>query len=421
MNDLPGANFVGQNLTNAIFSYAKLTDADFTGADVRGANFAFHAGFSGGITLTQLYSTESYQAHDLSAINLEGGNLAGATFADQNLTQAGFADAALTGASFREANLTNANFENAKLTDADFTDAEIRGARFYKGDFGTGLSLSQLYSTASYQAKDLRGIQGLYLSAGITTNLILPDGHIDGLNLTAGEKLVAYPGVPIPVQVSGGFSIAPNATFDLTDNDLIVRATAETKDALHADVQAKIKSAQNGADANGLTNWNGPGITSSSARATNVAIGFDLTGLGVIRNSDLDITTGLPGSAYTTFSGQPVTRDDVLVKYTYIGDGNLDGIINFDDYIGMDNAFFQLIPNLGWATGDINFDNVINFDDYCAVDQAFFFQDAPLTSAANGPSAVPEPASLAILAAATLLTLSSLSRRAGTRRPSRPR
>jgi hypothetical protein len=66
----------------------------------------------------------------------------------------------------------------------------------------------------------------------------------------------------------------------------------------------------------------------------------------------------------------------------------------------MDNAFFGLIPNLGWATGDINFDGVINFDDYSKVDQAFFFQGASLTSAANGPAAVAESTSLLLSLAA---------------------
>ncbi len=99
----------------------------------------------------------------------------------------------------------------------------------------------------------------------------------------------------------------------------------------------------------------------------------------------------MPGASYTTFSGQAVTPDDVLVKYTYIGDGNLDGLVSFDDYVGMDNAFFGLIPNLGWATGDINFDGVINFDDYTVVDQAFFFQGTPL-GADRAAAAVPEPA-----------------------------
>ncbi len=113
------------------------------------------------------------------------------------------------------------------------------------------------------------------------------------------------------------------------------------------------------------------------------------------------MTTGIPNSSYTSFSGQAVTPDDVLVKYTYVGDANLSGAVSFDDYVGMDNAFFQLIPNLGWATGDINFDSVINFDDYSKVDQAFFFQAQPL-SGESGVAAVPEPAAwlLAVLALA---------------------
>jgi hypothetical protein len=162
-------------------------------------------------------------------------------------------------------------------------------------------------------------------------------------------------------------------------------------------------------DASFVTRWDGPGLTSTSARTANVGAGFDLTALGVIRNSDLDITTGVPGSTYTTFSGQPVTLHDVLVKYTYTGDGNLDGAVTFDDYAAMDSAFFGLIPNLGWATGDINFDGVINFDDYSVVDQAFFFQGAPLAGE-RGVAVVPEPG-MWLLAAVTLAVVSFTMRR----------
>jgi hypothetical protein len=203
-------------------------------------------------------------------------------------------------------------------------------------------------------------------------------------------------------------SVNGASRLDLNNNDLVVHATAGTKDAVHAAVEADIVSAQNGLDANLVTRWDGPGLTSSTARANNVAQGFDLTGLGVIRNSDLDVTTGIPGSGYSSFSGQPVTPDDVLVKYTYIGDANLSGAVSFDDYVGMDNAFFGLIPNLGWATGDINFDGVINFDDYSKVDQAFFFQGAPLSGEGGGVTAVPEPGTWILLAAAGLLTCFTL-------------
>ena len=55
--------------------------------------------------------------------------------------------------------------------------------------------------------------------------------------------------------------------LDLNNNDLVVRATAATKDAVHAEIRADIVSAQNGLDANFVTKWDGPGITSSTARA----------------------------------------------------------------------------------------------------------------------------------------------------------
>ena len=164
----------------------------------------------------------------------------------------------------------------------------------------------------------------------------------------------------------------------MTNNTLVLHSTEANQDGRYADLRAKIHSAQNGLDPNLVTNWNGTGLTSTTARTRNLATGFDLVSLGLIRNSDLDITTGIPGSAYTSFGGEPVGPHDLLLKYTYIGDANLNGVVSFDDYVGMDNAFFGLIPNLGWATGDVNFDNAINFDDYSKVDQAFFFQGVPL-------------------------------------------
>jgi hypothetical protein len=103
--------------------------------------------------------------------------------------------------------------------------------------------------------------------------------------------------------------------------------------------------------------------------------------------------------------------DDILVKFTYTGDGNLDGAVTFDDYAAMDAAFFGTIPNLGWATGDINFDGVINFDDYAVVDQAFFNQGAPLSGEGGGVAAVPEPGTWLLAALASLVGLFTWHRR----------
>ena len=162
----------------------------------------------------------------------------------------------------------------------------------------------------------------------------------NGLNINgAGTRVTIQPDGAL-ANVLGSLTMDATSTLDLTNNDLILRATAGTKDAIHADAQAKIASAQNGLDANLVTNWNGPGITSASARASNVATGFDLVSLGVIRNSDLDVTTGIRGSHYTSFGGVPVTADDVLLNYTYIGDANLNGVVSFDDYVGHGQRVF---------------------------------------------------------------------------------
>ncbi len=247
---------------------------------------------------------------------------------------------------------------------------------------------------------------GIRFDTGAGTNLLTVRGgnvHIDGTStggnlitiVTAGAHMttsrldqlrLALQGTDTKVTLlpGGGVSVLDDlelslgTTLDVTNNSLVLHSSESNKDGRYTDLRAKILNAQNGVDPNFVTNWNGTGITSSSARTSNVATGFDLVSLGMIRNSDIDVITGLPGSAYTSFGGEPVGPHDLLLKYTYIGDGNLDGLVSFDDYVGTDNAFFGLIPNLGWATGDINFDNAINFDDYTVVDQAFFFQAAPL-------------------------------------------
>jgi hypothetical protein len=233
--------------------------------------------------------------------------------------------------------------------------------------------------------------------------VIVPRVRADSLSVNGGAVVIAPNGGSLGTSELESLSVGGSTRLDLNNNDLVVHATAATKNGIHDSIEADIVSAKNGVDVNFVTTWDGSGITSSTARTANVAAGFDLTGLGVIRNSDLDVATGVPGSTFATFSGRSVTPDDVLVKYTYTGDGNLDGAVTFDDYAAMDSAFFGLIANLGWATGDINFDGDITFDDYSIVDQAFFFQGAPLSHAEL--TAVPEPVSMMLLVAAVFLAL----------------
>src|SRR5262249_7509292 len=148
--------------------------------DIRGAHLELGPGNGTGITLAQLYSTASYQNHDLSGVDLEGENLSGANFASQNLSRADFGGATLTGADFSHANLAGAGFNN-NLHLANFSQANLDGATFdYGASFsavsfsgatisnatfrGNAPAIAQIYSTASYQSHDLHGLAliGLY-------------------------------------------------------------------------------------------------------------------------------------------------------------------------------------------------------------------------------------------------------------------
>src|SRR5687767_8482001 len=89
-------------------------------------------------------------------------NLTKAYLIGADLTGAGFLYGNLTIADFSQANLTNATFgvlnlDNGTLTGATFTGALVRGA-YFDQTTSYGFTAAQLYSTASYQNRDLPGI-----------------------------------------------------------------------------------------------------------------------------------------------------------------------------------------------------------------------------------------------------------------------
>jgi hypothetical protein len=51
-----------------------------------------------------------------------------------------------------------------------------------------------------------------------------------------------------------------------------------------------------------------------------------------------------------------------------VGDANLDGKVNIDDYGRIDSNVGQSGVVFGWYNGDFNFDGKINIDDYGLID-----------------------------------------------------
>jgi len=101
--------------------------------------------------------------------------------------------------------------------------------------------------------------------------------------------------------------------------------------------------------------------------------------------------------------------------YTLLGDANLDGKVNGADFTLMAANFNDSVTN-GWDEGDFNYDNVVNGDDFVLLADNFNqFASQSAVGAADlaaldafaatndiSLTSVPEPASFALLATATI-------------------
>ena len=130
----------------------------------------------------------------------------------------------------------------------------------------------------------------------------------------------------------------------------------------YSTIQTKIRTARNAGA------WNGLGITSTSA---STAVPKNTT-LGVMEAFEFKSIYG----AGALFDGQVIDTTAVLVKYTYYGDSDFSGHVDFDDYSHTDGGFNN--HRTGWFNGDYDGNGVVDFDDYSLIDLAFNTQGGTL-------------------------------------------
>jgi fibronectin-binding autotransporter adhesin len=222
-------------------------------------------------------------------------------------------------------------------------------------------------------------------------------------NVSAGTLVIAVSGA---LPKNNSVAVAAGATLiDVANSVLPSMTTAGSLNINGSMIIQNSPSLQTittavGQGYNGGT-WNGsgPGIISSSAAA---ADSKHLTALGVIQNDN-----GAGSPLYSTFEGSgsaTLNDSDVLIKYTYYGDTDLNGEVDGTDYSRIDNGCLNNLT--GWFNGDFNYDGVINGSDYTLIDNAFNTQGAQISAelasataqiAGSGTSAVPEPTTLGLL------------------------
>jgi len=140
-----------------------------------------------------------------------------------------------------------------------------------------------------------------------------------------------------------------------------------------------------GAYGGGTTvSWTGAGITSSAAAADSASYG-----IGYADSADAGNPAGLS-------SGQ------IEVKYTLLGDANLDGKVNGIDFNLLATHFNQAVTD-GWDEGDFNYDNKVNGIDFNLMAQNF--NQAVGGGSGGGPT---DLAALEAFAAANGISLTSV-------------
>ncbi|HXE55836.1 MAG TPA: dockerin type I repeat-containing protein [Tepidisphaeraceae bacterium] len=143
------------------------------------------------------------------------------------------------------------------------------------------------------------------------------------------------------VNSTNALNIASGGGLDLSNNTLLINYGSAP------DPASVLRSYLAAAYDNGA--WDGWGITSSAVTANpaSYAIGYadsaDGTSLGLKPNT-------------------------IELKYTVIGDTNLDGTVNLADLLALTRHFGQAA---GWDAGDVNYDGTVGLSDFLALSRHF--------------------------------------------------
>ena len=187
------------------------------------------------------------------------------------------------------------------------------------------------------------------------------------INISAGAKVIFantsstlgdyshHANRNVAVVDAGGLNISSGGTLDMGDNDMILKYAPANEAATNTQVFNLLQS--------GITtniDWSGTGITSSEANYdANFSIGA--RAVGFMDNNNWG-DSSFDGVALADFN-------QVMIKFTYYGDVNCDGIFDSQDVNQLIGGRSHIAGATGWENCDLDYDGVTS----TSTDQNLFF------------------------------------------------
>jgi hypothetical protein len=271
---------------------------------------------------------------------------------------------------------TTLSFPNVLLIHAEGTSSDdilqvngsggaITQPLTFSNENGAGDALKVTGGTHSVPADLATPIRNVNVTvnAGATLNFAATQ-HLGSLTVNGNANLSAGGSKVI---VTNALAVA--GKVNLADNDLLL--DYNSGNPLGSYSSATGYSGVLGMIASGYNfgQFDGNGLITSMAAAH--------TGLTTLGAADASSIYGVGAGETVLYQGETIDGSTVIVKYTYAGDANLDGVIDGGDYGQIDNNA-QVSGAWAYFNGDFNYDGVIDGGDYGVIDNNIQAQGAAL-------------------------------------------